>query len=370
MSRGVMRWWAIAATVTLTAVGCGTGSPALPSRPMAQSPLTPRERAAAAWLGSQMVVVGGARRSKTGTAVFDDVASFSPAPGTWRRLGRFPLGPRQGAMAVAREESLMVWGGEGPCSGDACPSERTGAVLDAHTGRWTPFDAGPAVEGMSDGRMAVSCGRVFAAGGRGQGPSRDNRVVTGDWDGHGWRTVRLTGPVYDLAADDRSVYVVSVDAQQRAVVHVLDGCTGEELRQLPQPDDRSVTGLWLEVVSGRVLLARSDSRHVRIEELTTGDLWSTLADLSADDMPMPRSTTSLHGWSGVAGPYVFGVSDLGLWRFDVRTHEVRAIDAPVDACGVGASVVVTPSQLLVWGGQRCDGNPTLQTSAGVTVPVA
>lgn len=273
-------------------------------------------------------------------------------------------------MAVARTDSLMVWGGEGPCGDDACPSERTGAVLDAHTGRWTPFDAGPAVVGMSDGRMAASCGKVFAAGGQGQGPSRANRVVTGGWDGRGWRTLRLTGPVYDLVADERSVYVVSVDARQRAVVHVLDGCTGEELRQLPQHDDLSVTGLWLEVVGGRLVLARSDSRSVRVEELTGEDQWSTLADLSADDMPMPRSATSLHGQSGVAGRYVFGVSDLGLWRFDVRTHDVRAIEAPADACGVGASVVVSPTELLVWGGQRCDGDATLQTSAGLTVPVA
>ncbi|MGN6611127.1 MAG: hypothetical protein ACTHLJ_05085 [Angustibacter sp.] len=363
------RCWAIGTAVALTTVACGAPSAPLASRPLPQSPLTPRERAAAAWVGSQMVVVGGARRAKTGTAVFDDVAAFSPASGTWRAQRPFPLGPRQGAMAVTRGNSLMVWGGEGACDGESCPSERTGAVLDLRSGRWSRYAAGTGVDGMSDGTLAVSCGAAFAAGGgRGQGPSRDDRVITGAWSGRHWRTVRLGDPVYDLAAGSLAAYVVTVDAQQHAVLHVLDGCSGDEVRQVPQRDDLKVTGVWVEVVGDRVLLARSDSRRVRVQTLTDDGAWATAADLSADAMPMPRSATSLTGWSGVAGHDVFGVTDLGVWRFDVRTHEVRAVDTPVEACGVGASAVVSASQLLVWGGQRCDDAPTLQTSAGLSVP--
>lgn len=368
MSRRMIRRVVFVALVLVTSA-CASPS-TLPSTLLPQAPLLPRERVAAAWLGSGMIVVGGAQRSKTGAAVFGDVARYSPGTRSWLPLPAFPLGPRQGAMAVGRLGALMVWGGESACGGDSCPSRRTGAVLDLKTGQWRTFDAGVAVEGMSDGVMLSSCGRVYAgAGGEGQGTSRISRVVTGPWAGQGWRTVPLQDPVYDIAADETSVYVVTVDAQQRAVVHVLDACTGEELRQLPQPDELRVTGVWLEVVAGRVHVARSDARRVRVETLSY-DGWTPLADLSADDMPMPQSVPSLHGWSGTAGSYVFGVTALGLWRFDVRTGKVRAIDTPADPCGAGAAAVMGPSDLLVWGGQRCDGSEDVQTSSGLSVALS
>jgi N-acetylneuraminic acid mutarotase len=112
----------------------GDGSAYTPAtdkwRRLSAAPVGPREPAATAWTGSEMLVWGGA----TGDAEAADGAAYAPAGDKWRRLAASPLSARSAAASAWTGRELLVWGG-----GDAAD----GAAYDPAADRWRPMAAGP-----------------------------------------------------------------------------------------------------------------------------------------------------------------------------------------------------------------------------------
>ena len=119
------------------------------------SPLTPREDAAAAWTGNEMVVVGGqaiTNPSAGGGPELASAAAYSPATNSWRRLPDFPLEPRTNADAIWTGLQLIVVGGDGPRTSESLyqPTEYLdGAVYDPATNTWATLPALPSDPGQS-----------------------------------------------------------------------------------------------------------------------------------------------------------------------------------------------------------------------------
>lgn len=103
-------------------------------RVIAASPLTPREGAAAAWTGAEVVVVAGLGRSG-GLA---DAAAYDPATDTWRVLPPPPLAPRAAAAAAWTGTQLLIQGGT-----DLLGPLADGAAYDPATNAWSPMPPAP-----------------------------------------------------------------------------------------------------------------------------------------------------------------------------------------------------------------------------------
>jgi hypothetical protein len=114
------------------------------------APLTPREDAAAAWTGSEMVVLGGSN----GTRVFGDAAAYDPATNAWRRIASPPLGPLTGATAVWTGRQLVVVGGHLSSRGFLASQSHGVVAYDPATNTWTtlpdvPVEAGWSVQSVT-----------------------------------------------------------------------------------------------------------------------------------------------------------------------------------------------------------------------------
>jgi hypothetical protein len=116
------------------------------------APLSPREDAAAAWTGSEMIVVGGVS-GLNGTVGHDDAASYDPSTNTWTLLPLFPLEARSGAPATWTGRQLIVFGGQ--AASDA-PDRglADGAVYMPADNSWSVLPAVPAQAGWTVGAVA------------------------------------------------------------------------------------------------------------------------------------------------------------------------------------------------------------------------
>ncbi len=101
-------------------------------RLMAPSPLSPRQDAAVAWTGSEMVIIGGiANRHSLG-----DAAAYDPSTNTWRVIASSPVGPLTAARAVWTGRQLIVVGGYNTYGYSGSQSHSV-AVYDPATNSWT-----------------------------------------------------------------------------------------------------------------------------------------------------------------------------------------------------------------------------------------
>ena len=98
--------------------------------PLPPSPLRPRQDAATAWTGTEMLVWGGIDTSDSGIyndddGVAADGAAFDPVAGTWRMLPPAPLLGRIATAAWTGKE-LVIWSS----------SYQEGAAYDPSTNTW------------------------------------------------------------------------------------------------------------------------------------------------------------------------------------------------------------------------------------------
>lgn len=112
-------------------------------RSLPASPLAGRRDAAAAWTGTEMIIVGGqgADDATAGAASLADAAAYNPAARTWRRLPPLPA-PRTNATATWTGSEVLVVGGQSDH-----PTHRTyadGLAYDPAANRWRPLPAMPA----------------------------------------------------------------------------------------------------------------------------------------------------------------------------------------------------------------------------------
>lgn len=150
VSHGIARW--AAASVCLIALmlsACGSPSDlwrpgarveTVSGRNLSPSALTARERAAAAWTGSEFVVLGGQSGWKEATANSRTGAAYDPDDARWRVLPDSSVDRRAGASAVLSGTQLVVWGGEDDCGESSCPSRSDGAVYSTQTKRWSDLN--------------------------------------------------------------------------------------------------------------------------------------------------------------------------------------------------------------------------------------
>ncbi len=124
-------------------------------RPIAASPLSPRERATAAWTGAEVVVVAG--RDDSGALA--DAAAYDPATDTWRLLPPPRLDPRASPGAAWTGTQLLVHGGT-----DLLGPLADGATYEPATNAWVPVPPAPFPVGGVEldveaaGRGAVAAG--------------------------------------------------------------------------------------------------------------------------------------------------------------------------------------------------------------------
>ena len=108
--------------------------------PMAPAPasLEPRDNAAGAWTGEQLVVWGGYGRSDTCTPCFyGDGAAYDASSDTWTPMAPSPLGGRGAHRAVWTGRELLVWGGfDSEVTGD-------GALYNPFDDAWTRLSLSP-----------------------------------------------------------------------------------------------------------------------------------------------------------------------------------------------------------------------------------
>jgi hypothetical protein len=105
--------------------------------PIPAAPIASRWSAAAAWTGSELVVLGGNDERQA----FRDGASFDPASSTWEKLPEAPGPEIQGSVAVWTGRELIFWGGEDGGGGHEQPYR--GRAYDAATRRWRTLPPAP-----------------------------------------------------------------------------------------------------------------------------------------------------------------------------------------------------------------------------------
>ena len=102
-------------------------------RRLPTSPLSARYAHTAVWTGEQMLVWGGQLDGR-GDRPLADGAAYSPSRGEWTPLPESPLGPRDRHAAVWMDSAMLVWGG--CCSGGFEDAElwADGALYDPGAG--------------------------------------------------------------------------------------------------------------------------------------------------------------------------------------------------------------------------------------------
>src|SRR5581483_11493549 len=114
-------------------------------RPIAASPLSPREQHFAAWTGKEMLIWGGhpGVKAANGYNDFVDGALYDPAKNTWRPMADFPLAARWGARVVWTGQVLVVWGGARAEDPENAPRLADGAAYDPAKNQWKKLPAAP-----------------------------------------------------------------------------------------------------------------------------------------------------------------------------------------------------------------------------------
>jgi len=80
---------------------------------IAAAPIAPRDEAAVAWTGHELIVWGGQTQqtAQTNPMIDADGAAYNPTTHRWRRLPAAPIAGREDAVAVWTGAELIIWGG-------------------------------------------------------------------------------------------------------------------------------------------------------------------------------------------------------------------------------------------------------------------
>ena len=130
-------------------------------RLLPRAPLEARGSASAVWTGAEVIVWGGVGDRPEGADStdlqfgnpFNDGAAYSPDSDRWRRLAESPLSARRDAEAAWVDGRMLVWGGAEYMGSSQLTD---GALYDPATDSWTLIPEGP-LQGLlaADSDMAV-----------------------------------------------------------------------------------------------------------------------------------------------------------------------------------------------------------------------
>lgn len=282
---------------------------------IAAAPIEARFGHAAAWTDNEVVIVGGQRDFNS--EPFDDGAAYDPKTGKWRRIARFPLGPRSGATATSTGSEVIVWGGN--AGGDGPISLADGAAYDPAADSWRSIPMPPTGATYDAWYEAVWTGAemVIWGGRRGADPVSVGAAYDPLTDN--WREIP-TGPLsarfnHSMVWTGSEVIVWGGDAADDSEAPLADGAAYD-----PSTD------LWRVIAAGP-LEARSG--HIAV---WTNDAYASDAMLI---------------WSGQGTGEAFLVTGA---LYNPRADGWRLIDSPQIPPRVGATAVWTGSTAIVWGG--------------------
>jgi prepilin-type processing-associated H-X9-DG protein len=293
-------------------------------RMLPPAPLAAREGSAAAWTGTEMVVVGGDAGSPDGGA-FADAAAYDPATGSWRLLPPFPLGPRTGAWAVWTGRQVVVMGGSVSSASARSGLADDGAAYDPASNTWVtlpplPPEPGWNVIGVTPawtGRQLLVWVTWQQTGNIGQGGAYVRKLDTG----------------YGLAAGTRTWTAL--------------------LGPLAEPLGASTawTGMVVLVMGGHYCPCIASAGHGAAYNPAT-EAWQAVPSFVVDEQPWPgiwtgRAFIDLDSGIGLPAQTNDGTA-LGAYDPESGTWAVLP-KPPVELVQSTPTAVWTGKQLLVWG---------------------
>ena len=224
------------------------------------APISARTGAVAIATDDELVIWGGSDDS----GALNDGVAYSFNEQTWTQIAEGPLSPRGDAVAVWTGEQVLIWGGTAPGVDGSTMQVNDGASWNPETNTWTSFPAHTgAVAGMTGaawtGQEAVFLGTIAPGFSLQPSDSWAFDPTTGNW--------RDLEPTPDTSGDDlrgrrafttdRGVLVATITDDVRVKVSLLDPQSGEwtdfplewEAQNPINPSDIAWTGTVLVFVN-------------------------------------------------------------------------------------------------------------------------
>lgn len=228
-----------AAAVAIAGIGgtiaWGTaGSPVDPLTvrevPVPPAPIADTADASVVWSGDEFLVWGGGSGDKVGGRVHAGGAAYDPTTGSWRIMALAPIEARERHAAVWTGSEMVVWGGTRRHHGVGDLLD--GARYDPATDTWRAMAPAPSGTDRSGGQAVVTDGRVVIGAGYGPTTEEERTVLVHDLVADRWTTVGLTAPVVHLLAVGDRVALLTAShpmaegAPAEVRVLLLDPATG------------------------------------------------------------------------------------------------------------------------------------------------
>lgn len=124
---------------------------------MADGPLAPRDRPAAVWTGTEMMLWGGFRSSEVPGV---EGAAYDPRTDAWREVSAAPLSERSNHTFLWADSRVLVWGGVSPDGSFLAD----GAAYDPTSDDWSKLPTAPISGRDRHGSVWTGTGMVVTGG--------------------------------------------------------------------------------------------------------------------------------------------------------------------------------------------------------------
>jgi hypothetical protein len=333
-------------------------------RPMAPSPLSPREGVAAAWAGKEAFIWGGYRPAMSGYHDYANGATYDTATGKWHLLPRAPLSARRGAEAFWTGPEVIVFGGE-----EASPfvAPVSGASYDMATGTWAKLPVFPRTgTGMPVSTAAAWTGRELLAVVTYEhivripcrkpcayADSITSRAAVAEW-APGWRSWRALQVAMPKGQPYAPTYGAEAAWAGKELV-LLGGSACLPGMDCPAPlgpggwaeafdpaarswsplgPSVGAAGTWPVVWTGQALVLVDTGRYPgKNPPFTTAGSGAAFEPLAATWAPLPRAPIGVM----ISASAAWTRHQLLVWGSNAAGHDIAAVLTPSTVTGSGAS---------------------------------
>lgn len=197
------------------------------------APISARTGAVAIATDDELVIWGG----RDDSGALNDGAAYSFSEQAWTEIADGPLSPREDAVAVWTGEEVLIWGGATTADDGSTVNSYDGASWNPETNTWTEFPESfpKSLVGAVQGSTAAAwTGTELVLVGVVPGPTvrlvSDTMAfnpATGDWRGLDRWADTGTDSQFAAFATDRGVLVAAINDDIRVNVSLLDPDSGE-----------------------------------------------------------------------------------------------------------------------------------------------
>lgn len=336
-------------------------------------PLAARENPVAVSTGREVIIWGG---DDGAGHFFADGAAYDLATGRWHRIAAAPIPGRADAVAAWVDDRMIVWGGIG-----AHPGPRglnNGASYDPATDSWQVIMQAPGAGRIGASAVAYD-GKLYIAGGVTPSDPRSSRILEYDPVAGNWGETATVGPVFAVLGTPSGLVTVESDPSGDKVTSHAITVSGTHAL-VERIDSGSIGGgvsAMTLVPDGQVPLLATTNRDgvttvYKLSDSVGGPAWSATTRVSTSDFrAVDDIDDSLRGsMKGYPAGAVLAVGPQGVW--DLRKGAGRAVLGEQDllrhsVCGAGSAYAVTPSGIMMWGGQTCRPDGLGVTGSGVLI---